>query len=117
MTKPLIINDLSLLKQLGEHLREKREAIGSSTEQMAERCSLTENDITAIEAGESDLEQSLLLSLIEAYGLSAEEWLSSLVNVPTDSVDIDALKQSFLGINSPNRGKMFKDFISQLPKE
>lgn len=117
MNKPTLITDPCILTAFGEHLRASREQQTISLEAMAERCDVPVGDIGAIEAGARDLHATLIAQLVEAYDLNAEKLLAALAAAPSGHVDTDELKQSFLGIDSPNRGKMFQDFISQLPKQ
>ena len=117
MAPTITITDRQLLKQFADHLRGLREARGLSLEAMAAQCDMDASALADIEAGNHPIDAVTIAALVDAYGIEADGLLEAIMATPKGGLNVHELKQSFLKIDSPNRGKMFQDFIAQLPKD
>lgn len=110
-----------ILSSIGTALRTARNDSGLSTEHVAETIQLSTDALCAIEEGQSNPDVITLTKLCHYYGIAPQTLFEGIEGLPQHKrlqhSDIRHLMDHFLLVDQPNRGQLFKDFITNLKQQ
>lgn len=111
-------SDQEISAHVGSELKRIRESLGYSPHDVEYQAGFSATILELLESGEEEITASHIYILSRCYGIAPGKLFFGLpgFEYPTRLKEEDAsfLLQHFLKVDQPNRGQLFKDFISKV---